>query len=180
VPELLVAALLPVVLYCIGRAVTRRSHGGGADGHHRDLDVWHVLMGVAMIAMLLGRMPPRATVPVFVISVVAVGWGVRAIGRTTSATAYARLAVGGAAMAVMVPLAPAQAATGGAGAGDGMAAMGHDLWLPLGLALLVVLAATVATAVWAMRRPGGVVRRLDACCDVVMAAAMAGMLIQVL
>jgi hypothetical protein len=180
VPEVLAAALVPVVLYCGARALRLRRGGGRVDGHHRDLDVWRVLMGVVMLTMLLGRLPVGATVPVLALSTLAVGWGVLSIERTASAAAYARLAVGGVAMAVMAPLAPAQAATGEPVAGDGMAAMGHGMWVPLGVALLVVLAAAVATAWPAMVRSGGVVRRLDACCDVTMAAVMAVMLIQVL
>ncbi len=174
------AALLPVVLYCAARALRLRHGDGLTDGHHRDLDVWHVLMGVVMLAMLWDRLPVGAIVPVLALSALAVGWGVLSIERTASAAAYARLAVGGIAMAVMVPLAPAQAATGNPGAHDGMAATGHSIWVPLGMALLVVLAAAMSTAGPAMIRPGGVVRRLDACCDVIMAAAMAVMLIQML
>jgi uncharacterized protein DUF5134 len=183
VPELLAAALLPVVLYCTARAVTRRA-GGALDGHHRDLDVWHVVMGVAMIAMLLGRMPAAATVPVLMVSALAVAWGVRAMQPSGSASAYARLAVGGAAMAVMVPMAPAQAATGGPtgdhAAGAAMTTMSHAVWAPLGVVLLVVLVSAFSSAAWVILRPGGVVRRLDASCDVVMALAMAAMLVQVL
>jgi hypothetical protein len=180
VPEVLAAALLPVVLYCAARALRLRHRNGRADGHPRDLDVWHVLMGVVMLAMLLGRLPVGATVPVLALSTLAVGWGVLSIERTASAAAHARLAVGGVTMAVMAPLAPAQAATGDPGAHDGMAAMGHGMWVPLGMALLVVLAAAMSTAGPAMIRSGGLVRRLDACCDVIMAAVMAVMLIQVL
>lgn len=184
-PQLLAAALLPVVLYCTARAVSRR-RGRTAHGHHRDLDVWHVLMGVAMIAMLLGRLPAAATAPVLMGSALAVAWGVRAMQPTASASAYARLAVGGSAMAVMVPMAPAQAAGDQMGdhagdhAGAAMTTMSHAVWAPLGVVLLAVLVCAVSSAAWAMLRPGGVVRRLDASCDVVMAAAMAAMLVQAL
>jgi hypothetical protein len=180
VPELLAAALLPVVLYCTARAVSRRG-GRTAHGHHRDLDVWHVLMGVAMIAMLLGRLPVAATVPVLMVSALAVAWGVRAMQPTASASAYARLAVGGAAMAVMVPMTPAQAATGDhAGDHATMTTMSHAVWAPLGVVVLVVLVCAVSSAAWAMVRSGGAASRLDASCDAVMTAAMAAMLVQAL
>jgi hypothetical protein len=183
VPEVLAAALLPVVLYCAARALglRRRAAGAaGAAGHPRDLDLWHVLMGTAMLAMLVGRFPAGATVPVLALSALAVGWGMRSMQQTASAAAYARLTVGGVAMAVMVPLAPAQAAAGAAGADSGMAPMGQGLWLPLAVALMALLASAAWTALSTMVRPGEVVRRLHACCDVVMAVAMTTMLVRML
>ena len=177
--EILTAALLFVVLYCAARAVwVRRGNHPGAL-HHRDLDVWHVLMGTAMLAMLLGRLPDGATVPLLVLSTLAVGWGLRSLQRTASAAAYARLAVGGAAMAVMAPLAT-QPATAHSGVGGEMAAMSHGIWVPLTVALVVLLASSASTAGPALARPGDLVRRLNAGCDVVMAAAMGVMLVQMI
>jgi hypothetical protein len=44
--------LLPVVVYCSVRAVAPRLGGASAE-HRRDIDAWHALMGLAMMAMLL-------------------------------------------------------------------------------------------------------------------------------
>jgi Domain of unknown function (DUF5134) len=180
VPVVLVAALLPVLVYCVVRAFTPvRARG---DAHRRDVDVWHVVLGLAMVAALAGLSRPAAAV-VLVISVVGVAWGILSVERRVGGGAYARLAVGAAAMAVMtLPLAaPAQA--GPAHPGDAMPAMagmgssGPGTWLPLVGVLLVALAvAGASAAVSAAGRPATVVRRLDACCDLVMAAAMAVML----
>jgi hypothetical protein len=176
--EALAAALLLVVLYCAARSVWVRRGDQAGDGHHRDLDVWHVLMGTAMLAMLLGWWPDGATVPILVLSALAVGWGLRSLQRTASAAAYARLAVGGAAMAVMAPL--AHPTTGHVGVGEGMAAMSHGIWAPLTVALVILLASSASTAGPALARPGDLVRRLNAGCDVVMAAAMGVMLVQMI
>ena len=170
-------ALLLVVLYCAARALWVRRGGRESAGHHRDLDVWHVLMGVAMLAMMLGWWPAGATVPILVLSALAVGWGLRSMQRSASAAAYARLSVGGAAMAVMAPLAPHPPGRHSFGT-DGMAAMSQGVWVPLALALAVLLASSVSTAGPVLARPGDLVRRLNAGCDVVMAAAMTVMLVQ--
>lgn len=177
--EVLVAALLLVVLYCAGRAVwVRRGDPTGA-AHHRDLDVWHVLMGTAMLAMLLGWLPDGAAVPLLALSTLAVGWGLRSLQRTASAAAYARLAVGGAAMAVMAPPAT-QPGMGHSVVGGGMAATSHGIWVPLTVALVVLLASSASTAGPALAQPGDLVRRLNAGCDVVMAGAMGVMLVQMI
>jgi hypothetical protein len=51
VPLVLTVLLLPVV-YCSVRAVVPRLGGASAE-HRRDIDAWHALMGLAMMAMLL-------------------------------------------------------------------------------------------------------------------------------
>jgi hypothetical protein len=56
VPLALAAVLLPVVVYCSVRSLAPRL-GGASTEHRRDIDVWHMLMGTAMTAMLFG-LPP--------------------------------------------------------------------------------------------------------------------------
>ena len=136
-------------------------------------------MGTAMLAMLLGWLPDGATVAILVLSVLAVGWGLRSLQRTPSAAAYARLSVGGAAMAVMAPLA-AQPAMDHSGVSGGMAAMSHGIWVPLTVALVLLLVSSASTAGPALARPGDLVRRLNAGCDLVMAGAMSVMLVQMI
>jgi Domain of unknown function (DUF5134) len=178
-----VAALLPVLVYCAVRALTPGRARG--DAHHRDLYVWHLVLGLAMLAALAG-LSPLAALGVLAVSALGVGWGIRSIARPVGGGLYARLAVGAAAMAVMsVAVAtPAQAAppSGNAMGMAGMGASGSVGWLPLvGLALLGALgAAGASAALVAARRPASLVGRLDACCDVVMAGVMAVMLVAVL
>ena len=57
-PLVLAVLLLPVVVYCSLRAVAPRL-GGASTQHRRDTDAWHVLMGTAMTAMLLGVLTHR-------------------------------------------------------------------------------------------------------------------------
>jgi hypothetical protein len=179
-----VAALLPVLVYCVVRALTPARVR--SDAHHRDLDLWHLVLGLAMVAALAG-LSPLAALGVLAVSALGVGWGIRSPERPVGGGSYARLAVGAAAMAVMsVPVAtPAQAApvqTEHAMGMAGMGASGSAGWLPLvGVVLLVALAAAGASAaVVAARRPASVVGRLDACCDLVMSGVMAVMLVGVL
>lgn len=177
----LAAALLPVLAYCLVRSLTPARARG--DSHRRDVDVWHVLMGLAMVAGLAG-LSPGAAAAVLATSALGIGWGVLSVGRpVTGGAAYARLAVGAAAMAVMsIPLAlPAQAATAHpAAAMPGMSGMGSSdpgISISLvGVLLLALLVAGTSAAVVAIRRPMSTVRRLDACCDLVMAGVMAVML----
>jgi hypothetical protein len=169
----LAVVLLPVVLYCLVRSLT--AHRSDGDAHHRAVDAWHVVLGLAMVAALIGLSQDAALV-VLVLAGAAVVWGVVSVERDVGAGAYARLAVGGAAMAVMtLPLAtPAEAATPGR----------HDAGMTgdLGPVLLVVLllglgVSGVTAAVVAARRTAPALRRIDACCDLLMAGAMAVMLL---
>jgi hypothetical protein len=178
-PALLAAPVALVVGYCLtGFAVPGRR--ARADPHRRDIDAWHVLMGAAMICMLLGRLSrPLATVAL-VVAAVAVCWGVLSTERRSGSSAHVRLLVGATAMAVMtLPLAAPAQAVDTAAAPSGMSGRSVD---GSSSVLLVVLLVAVLGAVTAARlpaavRPGtGAVTRLDACCDVVMAGAMAVML----
>lgn len=190
-PVVLTAVLLPVLVYCVVRVLTPE-RARGATHHRRDIDVWHVLLGLAMVAGLLALPPPAATF-VLAVSVIGVAWGILSLERRIGRSAHARLAVGAAAMAVMaLPVAgPAQAEPAHAGqAMAGMSGMtgmagagspGPGVWAPLVVALLVALAvAGASAAVVAARRRAPVVRRLDACCDLVMAGVMAVMLVGLL
>jgi uncharacterized protein DUF5134 len=177
VPTLpLAAALLPVLAYCLARAVVP---GAAPQAHRRDLYVWHVLLGLAMVVGLLGPVVPVAVL-LATVSLAGLGWGLLSLDRRPVRGAYARLAVGGAAMAVMtLPVTltgPAQAAPGHAPMA-GMAAPDHTVWLALVPVLLAAMAiAGVSAAVVALGRTSPAVRRLDACCDIVMAGVMAVML----
>ena len=176
---MLAVLLLPVVVYCSLRAVAPRVGGPSAE-HRRDTDAWHVVMGVAMCAMLLGALARPLAVAALVVCAVGLCWGVLSVERRTGSAAHVRLVVGAGAMAVMtLPLAaPAMAADSGEVGGMTMAGPSS---LPLVLVLvagLVVVAAVRLPAV--VRRPPGAVVRLDAGCDVMMAGAMAAVLIALL
>ena len=172
----LAVALLPVVLYCAIRALSVRGDTG--DGHHRDVDAWHAVLGAAMVPMVLGRLTGPVAVVVLALAGVALTWSVLSVERTGGA-AYARLAVTGAATALMtLPMA------GAAGAatmtsGHGGAVTGPS-WDPVIAVLVVALSVVALSAIrLAVRREVAVAGRLDACCDVVMAAAMVLMVLGV-
>ncbi len=178
---LLLAVLLPVVLYCSVRAVAPRLGGAGVE-HRRDIDAWHVLMGLAMAAMLVGSLTRPLAVAALVVCAVGLCWGVLSVERRSGGAAHLRLVVGAAAMAVMtLPLAaPAMASAGETGGMDGLTMAGPSP-LPLVLVLLAGLVGVAAVRLPAVvRRPPGAVARLDAGCDVVMAGAMAAMLLALL
>lgn len=178
-PVLLAALLVPVVVYCLARAVAPRLSGGGAE-HRRDIDAWHVLMAGAMVAMLVGVLSRPLAVASLAVATAGLCWGVLAVERRSGSAAHARLVVGAAAMALMtLPLAaPAEAAVPSHHSG-GMAAMSMAgaSAVPLVVVLLAALAVVAAVRVPDIaRRSAGPVGRLDAGCDVVMAGAMAAML----
>ena len=183
VSPLLAVVLLPVVLYCSLRAVAPRA-GGVSGEHRRDIDVWHVLMGTAMTAMLLGLLTRPLALAALAACAAALCWGVLTVERREGSAAHARLVVGAGAMAVMtLPLAaPAMASTthGTSGEMAGMSMSGPSA-LPLVLVLVVGLLMVAALRLpVVVRRSHGAVDRLDAGCDVVMAGAMAAMLVVLL
>jgi hypothetical protein len=194
---LLAAVLVAVVAYCVARALVPRLRG---PGHHRDLDAWHALMGVAMVAMLLAPFPRGLSLLTLAVFAVGAGWALVRVLRRVGRAAYLRLAVGSLAMAAMVlPAATASAAApataaqhsghhhhGSAAAADpadpssvndASAVVGGlpDLVVVLLLALLGGL--VVLRVVDAARRSPGLPARLDACCDVAMAGSMGSMLL---
>lgn len=180
-PLVLAVLLLAVVAYCSVRAVAPRLGGVGAE-HRRDTDTWHVVMGLAMSAMLLGALTRPLAVAALVVCAAGLCWGVLSIERRSGGGAHLRLVVGAGAMAVMaLPLAAPAVAAGAPGARSGMPMAGPSP-LPLVLVLLVGLLGVAAVRLPAVvrRSPGGAVARLDAVCDVVMAAAMAAMLLVLL
>jgi len=186
----LLAVLLPVVVYCSARAVAPRLGGAGAE-HRRDIDTWHVLMGLAMAAMLLGSLTRPLAVAALAVCAAGLCWGVLSVERRSGGSAHLRLVVGATAMAVMtLPLAaPAMASGGEAGGMAGMTMAGPSapgageelVQPPLVLVLLGGLVGVAAMRLPAVvRRSPGPVVRLDAGCDVVMAGAMAAMLVALL
>jgi hypothetical protein len=180
VPLLLTALLAPVVVYCTLRALAPRLGGPSAE-HRRDLDTWHVLMGSAMTAMLLGVLSRPLALVTLAVCAIGLSRGVLLVERRSGGAAHARLVVGAAAMAVMtLPLAaPAMAA--GDDPGPPMPGMAAPSPLALVAVLLLGLAVVAAVRLPAVvRRTPGAVARLDAACDVVMAGAMAAMLFALL
>ncbi len=178
-PVLLAALLVPVVLYCLVRAVAPRRWGGG-DQHRRDVDAWHVLMSATMVAMLVGALSRPLAVAALAVATAGLCWGVLAVERRSGSAAHVRLVVGAATMAVMtLPLAAPAEAAAPSRPGGGMAAMSMagGSTTPLVVVLLAALSLVAALRVpVVVRRSPGPVARLDATCDVVMALSMAAML----
>ncbi|MCW2792961.1 MAG: hypothetical protein JWO76_2059 [Nocardioides sp.] len=187
-----------VVLFCLTRSLVPSLR---PPGHRLALDAWHVLMGAAMTAMLLAPLPRALSVValgVFVAGLAAAT--VQAVARPGLRAAYARVGVGCVAMAAMLtPAATASAAGTASGpaetagmpemAGMDMSAHGHAMTASTNTAglvpptlLLAALAALlggllVVRLVVVLRRGAALQARLDACCDVAMAAAMGYMLL---
>ena len=191
---LLGASMVAVVLYCVARAFVPALR---PEGHRRDLDAWHLVMAAVMAVMLLAGHGRTFAVLGLLVFAVGLAWsGLRAVRRAGRA-AYLRLAIGCAAMTVMlVPaatLAPATAATTAtAGHDHGMhhgmqhhsaaapASGGGSLALPS--PLVVVQLALVAVLVLArllhvVRQEAPAAGRLDAACEVLMGVAMTAMLV---
>ena len=88
---LLAALMATVVTYCLARAFVPALHD---PAHARDVDLWHVVMGAGMVAMLLVTLTRAAAALALVVFVVGLGWSaVRlrppAPGRRTSASGWA-------------------------------------------------------------------------------------------
>ena len=182
-PLVLAVLLLPVVVYCSVRAVAPGLGGTSAE-HRRDIDVWHVLMGTAMAAMLIGALTRPLAVAALTVCATGLCWGVLAVERRSGGAAHVRLVVGAGAMAVMtLPLAAPAMASGGHGSGGDMADMSLAGPSPLPLVVVLLVGLLMVGAVRlpvVVRRSHAAVPRLDAACDVVMAGAMAAMLVAVL
>ncbi len=189
--EVLGGCMVAVVVYCLARSLVPALR---PQGHHRDLDAWHVAMGGAMAAMLLFPQGRAFAVAGVVVFLVGVGWSAFRIStqRLTRAT-YLRLGIGCAAMAVMlVPAATASVATAAPAAADEGHATHHHVHAagatqPAGVltvspvlvvVLLALLAAVLGVRVLGVVRRGTPAQaRLDACCEVLMGVAMAWMLV---
>ncbi|GAW47737.1 MULTISPECIES: DUF5134 domain-containing protein [unclassified Nocardioides] len=187
----LAACVAVVVLYCFARAFTPALRG---PEHRLDLDAWHVLMGVGMVAMLLAPFGRALSVASLVVFAVGLAWSLLRLAGRATRTSYAVLAVGCLAMvAMVVPTATATAAapmdmsTGSGmdmGAGHHHVSMGAADAAGTGIvvpdlvlaALLVALAVVVAVRLVTTARSTGPAR-LDACCDIAMAGAMAYLLV---
>jgi hypothetical protein len=178
-PVLLAALVAPVVVYCLGRAVATTVRGR-ADQHRRDIDAWHAVMGAGMVCMLLGHLSRPLATSALVLAGAAVCWGALSTERRSGSIAHLRLLVGATAMAVMtLPLAAPTEAAGARAAPSGMSGMsvGGTPSALLVVLLVAVLGVTAASRLPAAVRPSSdAIHRLDACCDVVMAGAMAAML----
>ena len=179
---LLAVVLAAVVAFCLARSLLPRLQDAE---HGRDLDAWHVVMSVAMLAMVLVTLARPVAVTALAVFVVGTGWAVARMIQHTPGAAYVRLGVGSAAMVVMllpIATAPATAATAASGAHHqhapttGGAALAAPT--PLVLALLVGLGAIVLVRLaGSLRRSGPLPGRLGAACEVAMALAMGTMLV---
>jgi hypothetical protein len=197
--DLLAASMVVVVLYCLTRAFVpsfRCAH------HRRDVDAWHVAMAGVMAAMLLVPSGRAFSVLALCVFVAGLGWALSHGFRRTTRAAYLRLAVGCAAMTVMLlPAAtasaastasanapttpggihhmdqamPAMAQAGGDGATGSSGLVPPTILLELLLAALGVV--LVVRLLGSARRAGPLSVRRDAGCDVAMAAAMGYMLV---
>jgi hypothetical protein len=185
VSALLAAALLPVVAYC-AFSLVRRPPDPADDPVPLDVVVWHGTMGLAMSAALLGAVEPGWDWWGAGLFVAAAVWCVLRTASVRAADHVARLFLMCAAMAAMlVPAGAASAATPGDPATGGahpqgmpMSGSGGSPMLLSGGAAFVVAAAMALVALAAVRvvrRPAPVRARLSACCEVVMAGAMAVM-----
>jgi hypothetical protein len=180
VPLVLAALLLPVVAYCSVRALAPR-WGGPSLEHRRALDLWHVLMGTAMTAMLLGLLIRPLALTALAVCAAGLAWGVLGVRRRIGSAAHVRLIVGAGAMAVMtLPLAAPATASSGHGSDAAMAGMGPATLAPFPVTYVLLIGLLVVAAVRSpdvVRRSQGSVARLDAGCDVLMAVGMTAMLI---
>ena len=105
---LLAALMATVVTYCLARAFVPALHD---PAHARDVDLWHVVMGAGMVAMLLVTLTRAVAALALVVFVVGLGWSAVRLATSGARPAYLRLGVGCAAMAVMLlPTATAGAA----------------------------------------------------------------------
>lgn len=183
---LLAALMVVVALFCLVRAFVSALR---PSGHGRDLDAWHVVMAAAMALMLLVTAPRVLSLVLLGVFVVAIAWAVAHLARRATPTAYARLGLGSVAMvAMLLPAALASAASPAVAhvhhghAGPAAAPAGTSATVatpPVVFAVLVGLLAVVLVVRVAgvLGRRGTLPARLDACCDVAMATAMAWMLV---
>jgi hypothetical protein len=190
----LAACVAVVVLYCFARAFTPALRG---PEHRLDLDAWHVLMGVGMVAMLLAPFGRGLSVASLVVFVVGLAWALLRLAARATRTSYAVLAVGCLAMVAMVVPTATATATAAAPADQPMdmdmsmdMGAGHHMSMPAvdgdstGIVvpdpviagLLVALAVVVVVRLVSTARRTGPAR-LDACCDIAMAGAMAYLLV---
>lgn len=187
---LLAVVLAAVVAYCLARSILP---GLQDPEHGRDLDVWHVVMSVAMLAMLLVTLARPVAVTALAVFVVATGWALARVAAPGARaayvrTAYVRLGVGSAAMVVMLlpnATATATAATAGPGGHHHHAAAVDTAALAAPTALVVALlvglgAILLIPLAGSLRRSGPLPGRLAAACEVAMALAMGTMLVGLL
>jgi hypothetical protein len=179
-PVLLAALVVPVVAWCLARVVVP----GRGHTVRREIDAWHVLMGTSMLGMLAGSLSRPLAVASLALAALAVAWGALSVERRSGSGAHVRLLVGASAMAVMtLPLAAPAEAAGASRAPSGMSAMslgGTPSALLVVLLVGALLVSSAARLPAVVRRSSGAVDRLDACCDFVMAGAMAVMLVTLL
>ena len=181
---LLAALMAAVVTYCLARACVPALHD---PAHARDVDLWHVVMGAGMVAMLLVTLSRTAAALALVVFVVGLAWSAVRLAAPGARSAYLRLGVGCAAMAAMLlPTATASAAAAApATHHHGHAAPAGVSALVPPTALLVLLLAGVGAVLvvrlgGSLRRSAPLPGRLAACCDVAMAVAMGTMLVAML
>jgi hypothetical protein len=189
---LLGVCMVVVVLFCLTRSLVPSLR---PPGHRLGLDAWHVVMGTAMTAMLLTPLSRTSSVVALALFVGGLGASTfQAVTRPGARAAYLRVGVGCVAMvAMLMPAATAAAAPVAGHAGmhtvhagahhmsaSGASSESAGLVPPTVLvaALAALLAVLLVARLFGVVRPGAGVRgRLDACCDVAMAAAMGYMLL---
>jgi hypothetical protein len=180
---LLAALVAAVVTYCLARAFVPALHD---PAHARDVDLWHVVMGAGMVAMLLLTLTRAAAALGLVVFVVGLCWSAFRLATPGARSAYLRLGVGCAAMTVMLlPTATAGAAALPAHHHDHAAGGAGVTAVVPPTALLMALLAGVGAILLvrlggSLRRSVALPGRLAACCDVAMAAAMGTMLVAML
>lgn len=184
--------MLAVLGYCLARSFVPALH---PCGRHRDLDVWHGAMAAAMATMLLAPQGRLFSAAALGVCLAGVGWSLRRVAGNVARAESLRITVGMLAMtAMLVPslLAPAaSAASAGAHWGHGMhgthggpvggaAPSGAAVPLPVLLTGLLVTGLLLLLLVRLRETVrGSIPVRLDAGCDVAMAAAMGYMLLVV-
>lgn len=146
--------------------------------YHRDVRVWHVVMGVFMAAMLVSPLPGGLTRTALTVFAVCVGWCIVQIARRAGFGVYLRLGVCGVAMLAMLTAHTSSHAM------PGMVDMPTDprptlLTIVLVIALAsVVVAGTTRLAIPVRSSGGGaaVSNRFETALEVALAGAMVFML----
>jgi hypothetical protein len=183
-----VAIALLLVAFCSGaRLVRPLAHAGRTTGLPLDVELWHGVMGIAMVLMLLAPLSAVSSRAIMGVFVAAAVWCVFRFVRHASRAAYVRLGACCAAMlAMLAPSATGRSAGGGMSGMPGMASIAgiQPGTVPpvVIVSLLVAMGGVVLAGVGRIAYPysasGGSIamQRAQATGEMAMAAAMACML----